>query len=168
MLQDDRPPPVCTFLVGLLSVQRPKPQYWLGEVRTSKVSVNFLACIQHGRQACRASLFKSGPTKDGHDKAKGQNHPCTPWHGSDIQRCQSHSGCQAVGRSCSTSLCNSASRHGHHFHFHFHFHFRFHFCFHFFCSLFYTLPSMYVCMYLCVRRCPPKPPTHAHMLELWF
>ena len=28
--------------------------------------------------------------------------------------------------------------------------------------------SVRLCMYLCVRRCPPKPPTHAHMLELWF
>ena len=29
-----------------------------------------------------------------------------------------------------------------------------------------VLPDIYI--YLCVRRCPPKPPTHAHMLDLWF
>ena len=23
-------------------------------------------------------------------------------------------------------------------------------------------------IYVYVRRCPPKPPTHAHMLDLWF
>ena len=27
---------------------------------------------------------------------------------------------------------------------------------------------IYIYIYLCVRRCPPKPPTHAHMLDLWF